>query len=53
MSENNSSWDIEYGYDWAILHCPCCTTWFQVINNESDIADYVYCPKCGVKLKEN
>lgn len=53
MCENNTSWIIDYGYEWAVLKCPYCRAWFTVMNNESDIADYVYCPKCGVKLKEN
>ena len=53
MEETTNHWNINYGYEWATLTCPCCGTWFQVVNNESDIADYVYCPKCGTKLKEN
>lgn len=53
MHENKPTWTIEHGYEWAVLTCPCCNTWFQVLNLECDIADYVYCPKCGVKLKED
>lgn len=50
MPRNAKNWEIDYGYEWAVLTCPYCRTWFSVPNNASDIADYIYCPKCGEKL---
>ena len=50
MEKLKNLWEIDEGYDWVVLSCPFCNAWFSVLNNASEIADYIYCPKCGEKL---
>lgn len=52
MSEK-SYWFVkrdQHDKEWALITCPHCMEWYQVLNRPGELECYRHCPWCGKPL---